>query len=141
MMPAGLAEEAYPFPAGTCAHCGRVCGVGTPGGLGSVNGKPVCHPGTSGRPDCYRLVTVYHQFLGALMFHHEPPVERPEDKVGPEGAGAVTYRIEVQDAEGWHTGWPCGTDLEYARTCRATFAKDGRGEEYRIVKITKEVVT
>lgn len=56
-----------------CAHCGRMCGDYEGGGA-SVNdagGQPVAvchplHPGIAGRPDCYSLVTVYHQPLGDL---------------------------------------------------------------------------
>jgi hypothetical protein len=52
-----------------CAHCGRVCGD-FDGGWATVTdlaGKsvPVCHPNALGRPDCYSLVTVYHERLGS----------------------------------------------------------------------------
>ena len=46
----------------SCAHCGRVCGD-SEGGWGSLNGEPLCQPSVDGRPDCYRLVTVYHHPL------------------------------------------------------------------------------
>jgi hypothetical protein len=50
-----------------CAHCGRVCGD-YEGGWAAVtigdNTYPLCHPNWPGRPDCYRLVTVYRVALG-----------------------------------------------------------------------------
>jgi hypothetical protein len=46
----------------TCSHCGRPCGD-MAGGWGSINGEPLCHPNEENRPDCYRLVTVYHHPL------------------------------------------------------------------------------
>lgn len=53
-----------------CAHCGRMCGD-YDAGSASVNDTlgnsvSVCHPNEPGRPDCYSLVTVYHQPLGYL---------------------------------------------------------------------------
>lgn len=55
----------------TCAHCGRLCGdyeggyAGVPDERGRV--RQVCHPNVIGRPDCYRLVTVYHEKLGSRL--------------------------------------------------------------------------
>lgn len=51
-----------------CAHCGRICGD-FEGGFGGVydgqgDVQQVCHPNVIGRPDCYRLLTVYHETLG-----------------------------------------------------------------------------
>ena len=46
-----------------CAHCGRPCG-NFEGGHASILGQRVCHPNVSGRPDCYRLITVYHEVVG-----------------------------------------------------------------------------
>jgi len=45
-----------------CGHCGRGCGDYA-GGRSSVQHVPLCHPNEVGRPDCYRLVTVYHHAL------------------------------------------------------------------------------
>lgn len=59
----------------TCGHCGRVCGDSA-GGYGSVNNVHLCHPNAHNRPDCYRLVTVYHRPLGELKSENlipEPP--------------------------------------------------------------------
>lgn len=52
----------------TCDHCGAA-DVGSPeaghsrGSVTNTDGQAVaatlCHPNTAGRPDCYRLVTVY----------------------------------------------------------------------------------
>jgi hypothetical protein len=42
-----------------CAHCDRLCGNFAGGYAGGHNGENLCHPNVSGRPDCYRLVTVY----------------------------------------------------------------------------------
>lgn len=46
-----------------CAHCGRVC-RDFEGGYASVQGKAVCHPNALYRPDCYHLITVYHEPMG-----------------------------------------------------------------------------
>lgn len=60
----------YANPLRECAHCGQMCGDynGGCGGVDDPDGNPVsvCHPNEPGRPDCYRLVTVYHQPLGSL---------------------------------------------------------------------------
>ncbi len=45
-----------------CVHCGRLCG-NFEGGRASVYGSNVCHPNVIGRPDCYRLITVYRHML------------------------------------------------------------------------------
>ena len=53
----------------TCDHCGRICGDFA-GGYSSVSGAlwggtfQLCHPNEEGRPDCYRLVTVYRETIG-----------------------------------------------------------------------------
>lgn len=57
-------REGPPTTTKTCAHCGRNCGDHA-GGMASVDGQPVCHPNFSDRPDCYHLVTVYHEVLGS----------------------------------------------------------------------------
>lgn len=55
-----------PAPVGPCAHCGkpRI-------GLGGIGGAKVCHTGTlppqADPIDCYRLVTVYREPLGARI--------------------------------------------------------------------------
>lgn len=44
----------------TCGHCGRD-DVGTFfAGYSFADGEFLCHPNIYGRPDCYRLVTVYN---------------------------------------------------------------------------------
>jgi hypothetical protein len=55
-----------------CAHCGRPCGdyAGGHGSVWHVNEKRathLCHPNASGRPDCYHLVTVHGEELGARL--------------------------------------------------------------------------
>lgn len=47
-----------------CAHCGRPCGNFEGGHAMLQSGQRVCHPNVSGRPDCYRLITVYHEVVG-----------------------------------------------------------------------------
>jgi hypothetical protein len=42
-----------------CAHCGFQLR-----GSAEVDGQPVCHTSPP-FPDCYRLVTVYHELLGS----------------------------------------------------------------------------
>lgn len=42
-----------------CAHCGR-----PQRGSAQVDQSPLCHPDEPEYPDCYRLVTVYHEPLG-----------------------------------------------------------------------------
>jgi hypothetical protein len=46
-------------PGVICAHCG----IQTRG-MASIDGQPVCHTDPP-FPDCYRLVTVYHEKLGS----------------------------------------------------------------------------
>lgn len=51
----------------TCGHCGAT-DVGTDeGGLATLTVDGVhnylCHPNATGRPDCYRLVTLYHHSM------------------------------------------------------------------------------
>ena len=41
----------------TCVHCQRRCGD-VPGGSGVINAVPVCYPTESGRPNCYRNISV-----------------------------------------------------------------------------------
>jgi len=62
-----------------CDHCGRTCGDFA-GGHSTiskiVDGQwttyDLCHPNEAGRPDCYHLVTVWGEELGAQR--HERPV-------------------------------------------------------------------
>jgi hypothetical protein len=42
-----------------CAHCGMQIR-----GFATVNGQKVCHTDPPW-PDCYRLITVYHESLGS----------------------------------------------------------------------------
>jgi hypothetical protein len=50
----------------TCAHCGRPIGD-MAGGCARVGSKRVCHPNMPGRPDCYRLITMYHEVMGVRL--------------------------------------------------------------------------
>jgi hypothetical protein len=55
-----------------CAHCGRDDVRTHDAGHGRVFGKSVCHPTASGRPDCYRLVTIhYHDMPCTLRECHD----------------------------------------------------------------------
>jgi hypothetical protein len=47
-----------------CEHCGRLAG-NYGGGWAAVGEARVCHPNVAGRPDCYRLITVYGEPVGA----------------------------------------------------------------------------
>jgi len=51
-----------------CDHCGRICGDFR-GGHGSLTKGGAtfhfCHPNELDRPDCYRLVTVFHEPIGS----------------------------------------------------------------------------
>lgn len=60
-----------------CAHCGRPMG-NMEGGYATITAewppspsgpglKRVCHPNVPGRPDCYRLITIYHEVLGVRL--------------------------------------------------------------------------
>jgi hypothetical protein len=44
----------------SCAHCGKVGET-----YGQLNNSPLCHPNVG--MDCYRLVTVYHEPIGARL--------------------------------------------------------------------------
>lgn len=78
-----------------CAHCGRVCGDFA-GGYAAVNNKHVCHPNAHGRPDCYRLVTVYHEPIGALR---DPDWTFSKDAVAPAALyGGYTLAVGGTDA-------------------------------------------
>ena len=53
----------------TCAHCGQVCGDYEGGYACITRGGAVihlCHPNDPDRPDCYHLVTIAGDPLGAL---------------------------------------------------------------------------
>lgn len=50
---------------GTCDHCGRDLASVSYGR--TVEGKHLCHPMIPDGPDCYRLVTVYHEPVGKRM--------------------------------------------------------------------------
>lgn len=43
----------------TCGHCGRTDVGSYAAGSSAVGNQRLCHPNEAGRPDCYRLVTVY----------------------------------------------------------------------------------
>lgn len=49
-----------------CVHCGRPCG-NFEGGFAVIRSKRVCHPNVSGRPDCYKLITVYNEVMGVRL--------------------------------------------------------------------------
>lgn len=42
-----------------CAHCDRIMSNYAGGYSRGYKGEPLCHPNVSGRPDCYKLVTVF----------------------------------------------------------------------------------
>lgn len=42
-----------------CGHCGRSDVGSFFGGYSFADGHYLCHPNVAGRPDCYRLVTLY----------------------------------------------------------------------------------
>ncbi len=46
-----------------CGHCGATDVGGRAAGWAKVGQSPLCHPNDTGRPDCYRLVTVYRHRL------------------------------------------------------------------------------
>ena len=50
----------------SCLHCGRPCGD-LAGGYAVVGNKRLCHPNVPDRPDCYRLLTVYHEVMGVRL--------------------------------------------------------------------------
>jgi hypothetical protein len=52
-------EGTVPYMEIICGHCGRPCDDC----LSTVNDVSVCHPKEPGRPDCYRLVTLYRHEL------------------------------------------------------------------------------
>lgn len=41
-----------------CVHCGRSA-LDFAGGYARLDAEPVCHPNGPGRPDCFRMITVY----------------------------------------------------------------------------------
>ena len=45
-------------PVVLCVHCGRVTQCPA-GGWAYVGDVSVCHPNEAGRPDCFRMITVY----------------------------------------------------------------------------------
>lgn len=59
----------------TCAHCGN-----PQQGSANIGPVPVCHPDNPDLPDCYRLITVFHEPLG---------IRRPD--AGPLRTLAHTY--------------------------------------------------
>lgn len=69
-----------PDPTTHCIHCGRVCGD-YDGGTASVEDMPLCHPNAVGRPDCYRMVTVYgHPLIACKQC---APTTEADPAVGP----------------------------------------------------------
>jgi hypothetical protein len=44
-----------------CAHCGRLL----PRFEAAIGDAQVCHPNDPNLPDCYHLITVYHEELGS----------------------------------------------------------------------------
>ena len=49
-----------------CGHCGRETGITYGAIWDKETSVKLCHTGDPGRPDCYRRVTVYHEYLGIL---------------------------------------------------------------------------
>jgi len=43
-----------------CAHCSRLMNNFAGGYSRGPTGQVLCHPNATGRPDCYKLVTVYN---------------------------------------------------------------------------------
>ena len=103
-----------------CAHCGLVAGdlAGGYAGVSDADGKlaRVCHPNATGRPDCYRRITVYREPLGALLdadpkpdgLADRRPVEDDKDWLNVRGALADVWdgepaevTIRRQRDEGW----------------------------------------
>lgn len=76
----------------TCTHCGRTCGD-EEGGWGSLNGEALCHPNVAGRPDCYRLVTVFHHPLG----HEDCPVTDGVEGASKTVLGPEPTELDLQD--------------------------------------------
>lgn len=55
-----------------CGHCGRT-DLGThAAGYGAIGRTRLCHPNVAGRPDCYRLVTVYGHRMPCRCAEHVP---------------------------------------------------------------------
>jgi hypothetical protein len=60
-----------------CGHCDR-SDVGVfAAGYGALGGVPLCHPNVAGRPDCYRLVTVFGHPMACRCEERSHPVVRP----------------------------------------------------------------
>ena len=77
---------------GTCAHCGRR-DVGTPdAGYSGINGERLCHPNVNGRPDCYRLVTVYNHPLDCRC-EDRVPIAGSRDAAIWAGPRQVVVRV------------------------------------------------
>jgi hypothetical protein len=80
-----------PDPTTHCIHCGRVCGD-YDGGTASVEDMPLCHPNAVGRPDCYRMVTVYGHPLIACKQCATTTEADPRD--GQPCAACGTIRVD-----------------------------------------------
>lgn len=50
----------------TCEHCGQETGIIYGAVWDRETIVKLCHTGDPDRPDCYRRVTVYHEYLGIL---------------------------------------------------------------------------
>lgn len=50
-----------------CDHCGRVTGPAHGSVTAGEKTYRLCHTSDFTRPDCYRLVTVYHEPIGLLL--------------------------------------------------------------------------
>lgn len=57
-----------------CTHCGRLAGDYA-GGYAAVDGAVVCHPNEAGRPDCFRMITVYGHSISSCERCSDAPWE------------------------------------------------------------------
>jgi hypothetical protein len=55
-------------PGVICAHCGL-----QQRGSAEAEGQPLCHPNDDSYPDCYHLVTVWHEPLGMRKARDDRP--------------------------------------------------------------------
>jgi hypothetical protein len=55
-------------PGVLCAHCGL-----QQRGSAEAEGQPLCHPNDDSYPDCYHLVTVWHEPLGMRKARDDRP--------------------------------------------------------------------
>lgn len=82
-----------------CVHChADDVGAGLLGGYGGIGDIPLCHPDDPCRPDCYRMVTVYHHRLRDCPRCMGVPVVPPHLVVSHGHAGPIRFRgILIRD--------------------------------------------